>query len=212
MEIRNELEKYSNQLLSTQVLLNVLKSYKRPYDKIMDLLSKGILLQLRKGLYVLNSSHNNIQPEPFLIANHLYGPSYVSLDSALSYWGLIPEQVFEISSITIKNSKSFQIENKVYNYTRTSRRYYPLGIRSHLITNNQTILIASPEKALCDKIINTSGINLRSKKEAMQFLIEDLRLDKNHLLELNISEIKNWLSVCPKKNSIDQMIKSISEI
>ena len=49
-------------------------------------------------------------PEPFLIANHLRGPSYVSLEAALFYWNLIPERIYEISSATIKTSKTYKTQ------------------------------------------------------------------------------------------------------
>jgi predicted transcriptional regulator of viral defense system len=149
-------------------------------------------------------------PEPFLIANHLYGPSYVSLDSALFQWGLIPERVFEISSVTPKISKRFMAQNVVYSFTHLPIAYYPLGIQSLPLTENQTVLIASPEKALCDKVITTSGVNLRSKNQAMAFLVEDLRIEKDQLRELNLREMVKWLPVCPKRSSIKILVESIA--
>ena len=210
MNIRSNLSKYSDQPISTQVLLGLLRDYSRPYDKIMEMVNQGIIVQLRRGLYLITSLVSAKTPEPFLIANHLYGPSYVSLDSALFHWGFIPERVFEITSVTPKLSKRFLAQNVVYSFTHLPISYYPLGIQSISLTETQTILIASPEKALCDKVITTAGINLRSRQQALFFLAEDLRIDKDQLRELNLREMVKWLPVCPKRSSIKILIESIA--
>lgn len=210
MDIKMNLSNFSDQPISTQVLLGLLKGYSRPYDKIMEMVNQGIIVQLRRGLYLATTLVSSKTPEPFLIANHLFGPSYVSLDSALFHWGLIPERVFEISSVTPKTSKRFLAQNVVYSFTHLPIAYYPLGIKSLPLTENQTVLIASPEKALCDKVITTSGVNLRSKNQAMAFLVEDLRIEKDQLRELNLREMVKWLPVCPKRSSIKILVESIA--
>jgi hypothetical protein len=212
MEILLKLLKYSDQPISTQILLGLLKEYSRPYDKIMELVHKGILHQLRRGLYITGSLVSPKTPEPFLIANHLYGPSYISLDSAMFYWGLIPERVFEISSVTSKKSKRFMTQNVAYSFIHLPIAYYSIGIRSVSLTETQRVLIASSEKSLCDKVITMSGVNLRSKRQAMVFLLEDLRIEKEKLSELNTQEMKNWLPACPKSKSIQVLIEAIEEL
>jgi hypothetical protein len=210
MDIEMNLSKYSDQPISTSLLLGLLKGYSRPYDKIMEMVNQGIIVQLRRGLYLTTSLVSTNTPEPFLIANHLYGPSYVSIDSALFHWGLIPERVFEISSVTPKTSKRFLAQNVVYSFTHLPLEYYPLGIQSLSLTEKQTVLIASPEKALCDKVITTSGINLRSRQQALAFLVEDLRIEKDQLRELNLREMVKWLPSCPKRSSIKILIEAIA--
>jgi hypothetical protein len=212
MDIKMDLLKYSDQPISTHVLLGLLKGYKRPYDKIMEMVNQGIIFQLRRGLYMTTPLLSTQTPEPFLIANHLYGPSYVSLDSALSHWGLIPERVFEISSVTTKVSKKFMIQNAVYSFTHLPIPYYPLGVKSLSLTEKQTILIASPEKALCDKVITTSGVNLRNKQQTLYFLVEDLRMEEDQLRELNIHEMEQWLPFSSKKKSIQILIETIAAL
>ena len=212
MNDRMDLSKYSDQPISTQVLLGLLRGYKRPYDKIMEMVYQGILVQLRRGLYMMSPLVSSITPEPFLIANHLYGPSYISLESALFHRGLIPERVFEISSVTPKISKKFMVQNTVYSFTHLPIAYYPLGIQSLSLTETQTGLIAGPEKALCDKVITTAGINLRSKQQTMAFLVEDLRIEEYQLRELNTIEMISWLPVCPKRKSIQLLIETVSTL
>jgi hypothetical protein len=212
MDVRKLLVEYAEQPISTQILLTLLRDYKRPYDKIIDLVNQGDLIQLRKGLYMTTTSISTNRPEPFLIANHLYGPSYISLDSALYYWGYIPERVFEITSVTSKIAKKAIVQNTVFSFTHLPLAYYPVGIKSIALTDVQTVLIASPEKCICDKVITTVGVNLRSKKQAMTFLVQDLRMDKDRLRELNLREMVKWLPICPKRSSIKNLIEAIAEL
>jgi hypothetical protein len=207
-----DLLKFKDQPIGTQVLLGILRDYSRPYDKINDLVQQGYIAQLRKGLYMISSKVSNSFPESFLIANQLYGPSYVSIDSALSYWGFIPERVFETTSVTVRLSKNFATEVGTFSFTHIPKSYYPLGIQSVALTETQHVLMASPEKSLCDKIITTSGINLRSKKQAQSYLLDDLRINHEKLVELNVNEMSNWLSLAPKANSLKTLIEAISEL
>jgi len=212
MNIHQVLFDYADQPLSTSVLLALFKGYKRPYDKIMDLVEKGYLIQLRRGLYITTDKVSSKSPEPFLLANHLYGPSYVSIDAAMYYRGLIPERTFEISSVTIKTSAKFQIQNTVYSYVHLPVAYYPIGIESVELAENQNVLMASAEKSVCDKIITTTGINLRSKKQAMGFLVDDLRIEKDRLREFNLREMLTWLPAAPKQESLKNLIEAVAEL
>ncbi|WP_426092392.1 hypothetical protein [Flavobacterium sp. DSR3-2] len=102
---------FMNVPLNRQVMLDMLKDYKRPNDKISEQIKGGELIPLKKGLYISGVKTDLTGPEPFLIANHLWGPSYVSLESAMSYWGIIPERVYEVSSITIKDTGDWTKED-----------------------------------------------------------------------------------------------------
>lgn len=203
---------YSNQVLHSFVLLDLLKDYKRPYDKIVELVKQGELIQLKRGLYTVSPQISGSTTEPMLIANHLYGPSYVSIDYALSYWGLIPERVFEISSVSQKHFPRTTINGIHYSYEKVPKIYFALGVKWELLSKNLGVLIASPEKALLDKIITTSNINLRSYKQVELYLFEDLRMDSESLSKLNLNDMKMWLEVCPKRKSIEWLIKTLEKL
>ncbi len=206
------LQGFAEQPISTQVLLGLLKNYSSPYDKINALVQKGYLVQLRKGLYSTSTLVSSKSPEPFLIANHLYGPSYISLESAMFYWGLIPERVFEISSVTSKLSKKINSHNQLYSFTHLPLPYYTFGIQQLSLTNTQTIMIASKEKCICDKIITSAGIQLRSKKQTITYLVEDLRIEKDSLRLLNTREMAKWITDCPKQHTIKILIETIADL
>jgi hypothetical protein len=81
-----------------------------------------------------------------------------------------------------------------------------------LLAEKQSAMLASPEKALCDKIVTTAGINLRSHSQTQAFLMEDLRIEKENLQQLNHSEMITWLPNSPKKNSLRMLIETITSL
>ena len=212
MGFQEAILKYAEEPITKQVIRDLLKDYKRPFDKVNELVKQGLLTQIKKGLYVAGPKLNIAKPEPFLLANHLLGPSYVSLEAALSYWGMIPEKVYEITSVTPKRSKKFKTPEGRFSYTHIPLPYYSFGIQRIELTKKQSVLIASKEKALCDKIVTTSGLFIRSPKQAKELLIEDFRIEKQTLTNLNIKEIKKWLISAPKKNSLNNLIKMLIDL
>jgi predicted transcriptional regulator of viral defense system len=203
---------YAEHPINKQLLLDILKDYKRPHDKIDELVKKQLLVQVKRGLYIPGPKLNIATPEPFLIANHLYGPSYVSLDSALSHWGLIPERVYEISSVTTNLSKKFTTAAGRFSYVNMKLPYYSFGIKQVMLTKKQTVLMASPEKALWDKIIYTSGILLRSVKQTTELLIEDFRIDKQALRNLDSATMNSWMTKAPKQTSLPILVKTLQSL
>ncbi|HEY4107937.1 hypothetical protein [Puia sp.] len=177
-----------------------------------DLTRKGILSPIRKGLYIAGPTLETTRPEPFLLANHILGPSYISLDTALSYHGLIPERVFETASMTTKTSRTFNTPVGTFSYTRLPLPYYSFGIRRVRLSDDQYALVAFPEKALTDKIISTSGLILRSRKAAIEWLLENSRMDETQLRELNTRMMSEWLADAPKKNTLQILINTIDSL
>jgi hypothetical protein len=212
VDFRDAVEQYEEEPLTGQIMMDLLRDYQRPYDKISELVKKGQLTPVKNGLYVPGPNTRLRKPEPFLVANHLRGPSYVSLEAALSYWGLIPERVYEVSSVSTKTAKTYSTPLGRFSYFRAPLPYYAFGIRSVALTAKQVVLIASPEKALCDKIVMTSGILLRSAKQVQEFLIDDLRIDEEQLQKLNAEEIASWLEYAPKNSSLSLLVKTLNHL
>jgi hypothetical protein len=203
---------YAQTPISRQVILDLLRDYNRPNDKISELIKNGELISIRRGLYTIGPNLDLSSPEPFLIANHLRGPSYVSLESALSYWNMIPERVHEITSVTIKTSKIYKTQVGRFSYKQLKIPYYSYGIKNIQISPKQSMLIASPEKALFDKIVLTPNINLRSIKQTREFLLDDLRLDKDVLKSLDLELMELWVATAPKSDSLNMLIKTLATL
>lgn len=212
MDFRKLVKEYAEAPMSRHLILALLSDYQRPNDKISELLKSKELISIRRGLYITGPKMDLPTPEPFLIANHLRGPSYVSLESALSYWNMIPERTYETSSVTIKLSKLYKTPVGRFSYLQLNTPYYSYGIKSIKYSPKQTILVASPEKALCDKVVLTSKIYLRSIKQTREFLMEDLRMDSEILKTLDTKVMELWMENAPKKSSLKMLIKTLIEL
>lgn len=212
MVFQKALGGFKNIPITRQVMLDILKHYKSPNDKISALIKSGELISIRRGLYVPSPDSGRPFPEPFLIANYLRGPSYVTLESALSFWGFIPERVYEIGSATTKSAKEYENTIGRFTYHHLPTPYYGFGIKRVELTPSQVVMLASPEKAICDKIVLTSGVLLRSPKQTLDFLVEDLRVDVKDLKTLDLEMVSSWLDAAPKKDSLTMLVKTLERL
>lgn len=212
MTIRNRIRYYIDAPLTHQMVMDVLEDYNRPNDKISELIQRGDLIALRRGLYIPGPDLDLSVPDRFVIANHLRGPSYVSLETALSYWNAIPERVYEISSITLQSTHTYDTPIGRFTYRHARAPYYAFGLTQATITPRQVAVIATVEKAICDKIIFTPGVNLRSRSQTLDFLIEDLRIDEEILSGLDTEQISSWIPDAQKQTSLQMLVNSIQSL
>jgi len=170
---------------------------------------KGDIIRVKKGLYVINPLllQNLLCKE--LIANHLYQQSYVSFETALSYYGLIPERVYTIKSASIKRSKSFSNRIGNFQYIQIDQVYFSVGVRSEIVNNNYSFLIACPEKALCDLIVSSKMLRIQSLKSLKEYLFEDLRIDYYKFKKLKPEIVKECLSKTAKKRTELELLYKI---
>lgn len=166
-------------------LMHVLQSYNKPRDRVTKMLHEGEIIRIRKGLYILSPDYGG-QVHLYGIANAIYGPSYISLDSALSYYNLIPERVVENTSVTIKVNRFFYTPLGNFAYYHIKKKAFPAGVKLNE-NENGGYLIASKEKALCDKV--WSAKNIRTIREIKEYLFDNLRIDPDELKQVNVSEL-----------------------
>jgi len=164
-----------------------LQSYESVRDKISLMLKRGEIIKARRGLYVRSLKYGGTVG-PMEIANLIYGPSYISLEYALSQYGLIPERVETITNVTPKRSKKFSTPLGSFSYEHIPIEAYPLGITLEKRAGIG-ILIASKEKALCDRIALAS--NIRTMGEIEEYIFENLRIDKESITDLSKELLKN---------------------
>ena len=179
-------------------------------QKVSSLEHSGKLLRLKRGLYIVNPEWSGKRVSNELVANHLYSPSYVSMHTALRWYGLIPERVHMVQSMTIKHSRVFENALGRFSYTGVGRDYFPIGLRQGE-TEGATFIIASPEKALCDLICSTSGVILRYQKEAQAFLEEDLRFDMDAFSKFDAGILQQCADTGKKTQSIETIIKLLGK-
>ncbi len=206
--MHNSLRKIGRIPFDLGVLKSFFPSHQHITDKARLLVSDGQIIRLKKGLYILSEEYSNKPHNRFLIANHLYGPSYVSMQTALRYYGLIPEQVYAMQSVTSKASRSFDTPIGQFYYTHCSAEWLSLGVQ---IQNEEDVsyLIATPEKALFDLAQFTSGTSMRYQCEVAEWLENDLRFDMDAISTMNINLMKHLATLSHKHATLETIIKFI---
>lgn len=175
IEIRNALPL---SIFSHEMLYSLLeKSVSNVNDKISNLVKSGELVRLKKGFYTFSKAYLTRPINLISVANTLYTPSYVSFDYALSFYGMIPERVNEITSATSKNEKLFCTPIGRFSYKKVPLPAYSLGVDWFYDENEGGRFIATREKALCDKIRYDRGIGTLTQSAMLEYLKYDLRLE-----------------------------------
>ena len=192
--------------VTTSVIESLYPELKSSEKKVVWLEKNGYIIRLKRGLYVVNPEHSGKMLSSELIANHLYAPSYISMSTALRYYGLIPEAVYTHQSMTVKHSRSFQTPVGYYDYKHISKEAFPIGVRS-MYKDNYAFLIASPEKALCDLIANSSKVILRYMKDVEAYLEQDIRMDMDEFYKMDASVFEDYIKVGKKADSISTLLK-----
>lgn len=205
-----DLENIGNIPVSTSVISSLFSEIKAGNQKVRNLELSGKVIRLKKGLYVVDPSVSRVALSTELIANHIYAPSYVSMSSALRYYGLIPETVYTIQSMTIKHSRSFETPIGRFDYTFMNREAFHIGITS-INKQSYAFLMATPEKALCDLIANSPQVNLRYAKDVEVYLEEYIRMDIDDFRNMDISIFEHYVEVGKKAGSIQSLIKYLKK-
>ena len=203
----NVLEKFGNIPIETSVLYSITGNYKFQRNKIAAMEKSGEIVRLKKNLYVVSNKISQKSQSTELIANHLYGISYISLETALAYYGMIPERVYAVRSMTTKRSKNFTTPLGNFEYKTVSSDYFSIGLRQEIVDNQYAFLIAEPTKAICDMIVATPNLRLQSVKAMQNYLTEDLRIDLDVLKNLDKDIVNQCIEVGNKKNELKLLLK-----
>ena len=149
--------------------------------QLSRLTATGRVIRLRRGLYALAPPFRKTRPHPFLVANRLVRASYVSMQSALSYHGLIPEHVPVVTSVTTLRPGRWQTPLGEFDYRHIKRELFN-GYGMVEVGENQEALVAAPEKALLDLVYLQPGADTRE-------YLRELRLE--NMDELDLEELKH---------------------
>lgn len=168
---------------TARMLLNELTSYTNPRGKIKRMADGGQLTPVTRGLYETNPS----TPGHYL-AGTLYGPSYLSFEFALAWYGLIPEAVYTYTCATCGKGRKKKYETPfgVYMFRDVPVQAFPYSVDLHA-ENGYSFMLASPEKAVCDMIYTQSP--LANRHDIRNLLFEDLRIDESAFRGLNLDDM-----------------------
>ena len=206
----NELAIFKNIPVQTAAIASLYPNMKSANRKVANLEKANRIIRLKRGLYVVSPQESGVLLSPGLIGNLLYGPSYVSMITALREYGLTPERVEVVESMTTHLTVSFENAVGRFEYHHCAKNYYPIGITQRT-EEGVTYLIATPEKALCDYIITTPRLPLRFLKDTYSFLEEDLRLDMDAFAEMNVEIFKQCAAVSKKRQAIMNLVKLLEK-
>lgn len=187
---------------------SLLRIFPKSEDYIQVQLSRwvdaGKLIQIRRGWYLIAEPYRSYQVSPAVIANTVVAPSYLSLEWALSFHGLIPEETPNPTSITTARAENFRTAGRFFIYKHIKPEYF-LGY-SKTLYRDQHILIASPEKALWDKLY----LYLRRHSFSREWL-KELRLQNLEEFELARWHDYTLLTALPSQRRASSVVAEYIE-
>lgn len=179
---------------SFQLLQELGSAYSAPKNRLLLLERQGKLFKVVRGLY---ETEKNVQP--MLLSSAIYGPSYISFETALSFWGLIPEKVTAVTSATFgKNrSKRYDTQFGLFLYRDVPRSAFPYEV---YIKNEgeRHFLIAGKEKSLCDTLYREPPLG--SEKQLREYLFENLRIEKSDFASIDFNLISDLCELYKSTN------------
>lgn len=191
-------------IITSSMLRNRYSDYSNPLDKIKRDTDSGILFRLTRGIYETDSG-----VEPCFLASSILSPSYLSFDWALSYYGLIPEKVFSITSasLNIRKNKTFINKFGRFEYSDVPSLAFSEGL-TYLENGDYVVKIATKEKAICDSLSKWRVVN--SVKTLKELLFIDKRIDEKEFSTCDFV-LMNRLASLYKKTNLDLLIKLIKK-
>ena len=183
MSFRDLRRAVKGEIFDYQMLMHHLREYKKPRDKVTLLLKNRSIIRIKKGLYIFGPDDQRRAVSREILANLIYSPSYISFEYALSKYGLIPERAYVVTSVCLNRSRAFNTPIGTFTYKARALSAYSIGIIQVEIPSEGTYLIAGPEKALVDLVVQAKG--LKSVEEMKRFLYENMRMEQADLKKMD---------------------------
>lgn len=185
------------------LLMSALSYLKNPRQKITALIRQGHIVRVKKGLYVWGMAWRKRPVQLELLANLIYGPSIVSGDWALAYYGMIPERVPVVTSTGPKPPKVFHTPLCTFRYERVPIAYHSIGMERNEVSGTG-YLIASAERALADRLMEIPGLYRPNRKDLEMQLLDELRIEDESLSKLR-PEIMSELAHASQSPRLHQL-------
>ncbi len=209
MDILKIRKKIPSQYFDYQRLKNALNDQANERRCIGQLLRKNSIIRVKKGLYIWGEKLAGSGYSKNILANLIYGPSYISLESALSIHDLIPERVEVLTSVTFKKNKVFTTPVGSFTYNHLYKGAYSAGIELRQLNEQEAFLLACPEKALLDYI----ALRLKKLPEGLsisKLLFEDMRINPTEFSQLN-KELIYGYSALYRAKVVKQFARMITD-
>lgn len=194
--------------ISGQMLISMMGNYADRAKKLSALERSGEIIRLKRGLYVVDGRDFGFPPSLPICSNHIYGPSYVSLQWALSHYAIIPERVHAMTAVTVKRTRTFDCKLGRFTYRQMPEEYFPIGVTAE-VCDGANFLIATPEKALCDTILCDPYVPNLSMSKLRLYLEDDLRVDMEALANFDVEIIRRCAACGRKTGTLLNLLKII---
>ncbi len=173
--------------------------------------AKGEILRLKPGLYCLAPDYRKSTLHPFVVAAALHSPSHVSMESALAYHGLIPEAVYQVSSVTIGRTRRFKTPLGVFTFSRVPTIDPMAGVRAEKVDASGWAFVASPIRASAGLVYLRKEI--RWESDGLRFLTDSLRIDEDEMRRMHradLDEVHRGFKNLRTKSYLEGLRKELS--
>lgn len=176
-------------------LLDIQKVYPNfSYRQLDRWEKKGYLLKIKQGYYTLSGKDLN-RNFLYYVANRIYSPSYISLEMALSFYNLIPEEVFQITSVSTKKTNNFNTPLGNFNYRHIKPSIY-FGYKLLDYEKKHNVIIAEPEKALLDYLYLNTQLRLDDD-------FKEIRINRTEFVDqINLEKFNTYLDAFENKSLV----------
>ncbi len=174
----------------------------RRYAIVNRSLKKGTLTRLRRGTYLIGKPYKKNSPSNFQIAHSIYGPSYISFESALFYHQWIPEAVYTTTSATLKRSTDFDTPLGIFQYVHVPNKLCYLGVE-RLGDGNEAFFMADPWKAVADHYYAYNR-NWNQPED----LCLDMRIEMENMLDSDLTMLRR-LSECYQSKRVRKFLCNV---
>lgn len=168
-------------------------------QRVHRAVSREEVLRIKPGLYCLAEPYRETHPHPFFVAALLHSPSHISLESALSYYGLIPEAVRGVTSVTARRSRTFRTPLGNFSFQRVPADEPRAGVRPVKINEQGWVFIAEPLRVIADVVYLRKGVSW--KKDGLRFLTNSLRVEEDDLREIPLDDYEEVFSSLRNKRT-----------
>lgn len=200
--------RWHHPLLLERDLIALFPQHPQRRHEVLRLAQKhGVLLRLRRGIYLIQRPYQQDLPSRLEISHRLYGPSHVSLESALSFHQWIPEAVYATTCATTKRSLSFNTPLGFFDYGRVPTKEFFLGVQRLEPGAHRALLIASPWRALADYIYAR-----KRHWNGVSELSEDLRIEEEELVASDRELLKELSLYYPSMRVRNLLQKFLREL
>jgi|TARA_B110000093_G_scaffold148861_1_gene162075 hypothetical protein len=170
----------------------------------------GEVLQLKRGLYVLNESFRKTHLHPFAVAPMLYAPSTISLESALAFHGLIPEAVYQTTSTTSRRTRRFATPLGDFTFQSVPSSNRLAGVESIKLDNNSWAFVASPIRAIADLVYLRKEVDWDT--DGIAFLTESMRIELDDLFAMSLATVNEVIESIRNKRTQKYMHQLSEEL